>query len=176
MNKTFHLGHVFGLKLMAKGHAFFSFLLVWLVLSGIGIGLLDFRVPTAVIAAFVATLTHWISETWHHMSHAIVARRVGWPMSGIMYVYVLATSLYPRDEPELSADIHIKRALGGPIGSLILTAVALALFLITPRTSPGWYIWLFALLDNLLVFSLGAFLPLGFTDGSTILHYRKIKN
>jgi hypothetical protein len=27
------------------------------------------------------------------------------------------------------------------------------------------------LLDNLLVFTLGAFLPLGFTDGSTILRW-----
>jgi hypothetical protein len=34
-----------------------------------------------------------------------------------------------------------------------------------------WYVFVFFALDNLLFFTLGAFLPLGFTDGSTLLYW-----
>jgi hypothetical protein len=49
-----------------------------------------------------------------------------------------------------------------------------AAVLILPLRALGglpWYLALFALADNLLVFTIGALLPLGFTDGSTILHW-----
>jgi hypothetical protein len=35
----------------------------------------------------------------------------------------------------------------------------------------AFYVAAFFALDNLLVFTLGAFLPLGFTDGSTLLYW-----
>jgi hypothetical protein len=38
-------------------------------------------------------------------------------------------------------------------------------------TAVTGFLLLFFFLDNLLVFTLGAFLPLGFTDGSTLLRY-----
>jgi hypothetical protein len=34
-----------------------------------------------------------------------------------------------------------------------------------------WWVALFFFLDNLLVLTLGAFVPLGFTDGSTLLRW-----
>ncbi|MBW7885798.1 MAG: hypothetical protein H3C34_24840, partial [Caldilineaceae bacterium] len=35
----------------------------------------------------------------------------------------------------------------------------------------GWWLLVFLAVDNLVVLGLGAFLPLGFTDGSTILNW-----
>jgi hypothetical protein len=34
-----------------------------------------------------------------------------------------------------------------------------------------WWVGVFFFLDNLIVFTLGALLPLGFTDGSTLLYW-----
>ncbi|MCZ7672722.1 MAG: hypothetical protein M5U34_39195 [Chloroflexi bacterium] len=81
-------------------------------------------------------------------------------------------SLYPPDEPTLPGRIHIKRALGGPIVSGVL-ALLLAFVAIALRPIGGIPLMAasLAFFENLFVFSLGAFLPLGFTDGSAILHY-----
>jgi len=95
-------------------------------------------------------------------------------MEGVLYFMVLAISLYPRDEPELPAEIHIRRALGGPVGS-----VALGLFggIVTWALHPFggvlyWLAW-FTFLENLLFFGLGALIPVGFTDGVTLLKWWK---
>jgi hypothetical protein len=129
-------------------------------------------VGTAVLTAFLATLLHFFGEFWHQLGHAWAARRAGWPMSGVMFVWVLAASLYPRDEPELPARTHIRRALGGPAASFLMTVVmGWVVWGVRPYTTPTDNLLLFFFLDNLLVFTLGAFLPLGFTDGSTLLHY-----
>ena len=45
-------------------------------------------------------------NTLHQFGHAWAARRVGYPMTGLRYRGVLAASLYPRNEPELPADIQ----------------------------------------------------------------------
>ncbi|MFQ5436102.1 MAG: hypothetical protein ACE5FD_14615, partial [Anaerolineae bacterium] len=89
-------------------------------------------------------------------------------------------AMYPivmRDEPELPAHIHLRRALGGPAASALLTLLA-GLLALALRGAPGlrWPLAAFLFLDNLLVFTLGAFLPLGFTDGSTLLHYWPQRN
>jgi len=85
---------------------------------------------------------------------------------------LLGTSVYPPDEQTLPARIHIRRALGGPTGSLLLSAVA-AVTALALRTVGGalWWVAVFFFLDNLVVFTLGAFLPLGFTDGGALLQW-----
>lgn len=83
---------------------------------------------------------------------------------------LLAASQYPLDEPELPAVIHIRRALGGPIGSLIASLLAGGIALLLRNTGGvPWWVTLFFFLDNFVVFTLGSLLPLGFTDGSTLL-------
>jgi hypothetical protein len=53
---------------------------------------------------------------------------------------------------------------------LDLTSLALALFI--GESGGLWYLpVLFFGLENLLLYGLGAFLPLGFTDGSTLLEW-----
>jgi hypothetical protein len=172
MRQTIRLGHVSGLKINAKPTAVTGFLLLWLILSLIGWLGLGWGVGTAVFAAFLATILHFFGELWHQLGHALAARRTGYPMSGVMFVWVLAASLYPRDEPELPARIHIWRALGGPAASFFMALVGGTLAILTQQFGVTiWYLALFFFLDNLLVFTLGALLPLGFTDGSTLLHY-----
>jgi hypothetical protein len=174
MSTTYPLGTLTGLRLSARPTAFIGALLIWAILSGVGIGLLKLSPAVAILGALAAALLHYLSETAHQLGHAWAARRTGHPMVGIQFWWVLSSSLYPADEPALPAAVHIRRALGGPIASLVVTLIAggIALALV-PLGGVIWYVALFLCLDNLLVFTLGALLPLGFTDGSTLLHWRQ---
>jgi hypothetical protein len=62
--------------------------------------------------------------------------------------------------------------MGGPAASAVLTLLAAALAL--ALSSVGGVLWwaaVFFFLENLLVFTLGALLPLGFTDGSSLWYW-----
>ncbi len=172
LNKTYQLGKIFGLRLMAKGNALVGSMVLWVLLSLVGVLWLEMRIGTAVIGGFLAVILHWLGEFWHNLGHAYAARHTGNPMSGVIMMWVIAGSMYPRDEGELPAKVHIKRALGGPIGSaLMAVVVGIVVGGLRPLGTLTDYLITFFFFDNLLVFTLGAFLPLGFTDGSTILRY-----
>jgi Zn-dependent protease len=166
------LGTVAGLRLSAKRSAVFGFGLLWVLLCGAAILLFQVPIREAIVGGLIAVVLHYCSEIVHNLGHAWAARRTGYPMVGVRLFGVLGMSLYPRDEPPLPADVHIRRALGGPAASLLLTiltaVVALAL-----RSTGGtpWLVAAFVFLENLFVFTLGALLPLGFTDGSTLLEW-----
>ncbi|MBZ0274541.1 MAG: hypothetical protein K8I60_00265 [Anaerolineae bacterium] len=166
------LGKVAGLKIIALPSAIIGFFVLWVILTVIGAGPLGMGLPTALIGGLIGAVLHYFAETLHQLGHQWAARRTGYPMSGIAFWLILAKSLYPPDEPELPAAIHIRRALGGPIGSLTATLVGGLIFLAV-QSGGGLVAWLalFFFLDNLFVFTLGAFLPLGFTDGSTLLYW-----
>jgi hypothetical protein len=95
-------------------------------------------------------------------------------MEGVRLWGVLGASIYPTGEPPLPGEIHVERALGGPRASALL-AVAGGLLAVAIRPVGGiahMIASLFAL-ENLFVFTLGAFLPLPFmeTDGAVIRRY-----
>jgi hypothetical protein len=180
--KPIELGHIDGLRITAKLSAFVSFALMWLLLSLVTIGLFNLSPLEGIFWAFLGTFLHYFSELFHQLGHARAARRVGYPMIGVRFWYILGASIYPKDEPPLPGSIHIRRALGGPKASLELTVlaggIAFIMIALIPTDGGGtpfqWNLFLltsFLFLDNLLVFTLGAFLPLGFTDGSTILYW-----
>lgn len=170
----YKLGSVAGLRLSAIPLALVGSFFLLVLLSGIAIDILDFSIGEAVGGSLLAVLLHWASAVAHHLGHAWAAHRTGYPMTGIRFgsLGVLATSLYPPDEPALPAKIHIQRALGGPIGSLLFSVFAFVIALVfrTINETLGW-VGTFFFLDNLLVFTLGVFVPLGFTDGSTLLQW-----
>ena len=172
MNKTFKLGSIAGLKLLAKPTVLPSILLVWLLYSLLGRKVFKLKPEQALLGGLLATLLHWFNEFWHNLGHAQAAKQTGYPMSGVCFVGPLGSSLYPPDEPTLPPHVHVRRALGGPIASGILALVtgALALAAHTIGGVPFMAATL-TFLDNLLVFTIGAFLPLGFTDGDTLLRY-----
>lgn len=176
------LGQVAGLRLTARPSALVTMVIMWVILSLVAVSKLGLPVGTGILGALVATLLHFVFELVHHIGHSIAARRTGYPMIGVQFWGPLASSIYPKDEPPLPGKTHIQRALGGPILSGLATLVLGLLYLFLSGTFtigqaephlgaviPA--ISLFIFLDNLLIFTLGAFLPLGFTDGSTILNW-----
>jgi hypothetical protein len=183
--KSIELGDVAGLRITAFPNALIGFIGLWVILSIIAIVLPLLPPPHAILGAFSCTLLHFFSEFWHQLGHSWAARRTGYPMIGVRFWWLLGQSIYPKDEPPLPGKTHIQRALGGPTASFLLTMIAGVLHLISAllianapleETYPSYlvaffHITLFFFLDNLLVFTLGAFLPLGFTDGSTILRW-----
>jgi fatty acid desaturase len=173
LNKRIELGRFFGLEHTVLGSAILGLLLLWALLAAGAWYFLDQPPVTAAWLGLAAALLHFGGEVWHQYGHARAARRAGAPMSGVRYWWVLGSSRYPENEPEQPAAVHIRRALGGPVASLWLAAaLALALLALPPAT-PVFYLTAFACAESLLVFGLGSFLPLGFTDGSTLLRYAR---
>ena len=172
MQREIRLGTLAGLQLTARPSVIIGSIGLWVVLSAIGVVLVKLSIGEAIIGGLIAAGLHYAGDTFHQWGHSLAARRTGHPMIGIRYWGVLSTSIYPADEPMLPAAIHIRRALGGPIASIGLGIIA-SLVALAMSSSSELYYWLvwFVAFDNLVVFGLGAWLPLGFTDGSTLLHY-----
>lgn len=161
---------VAGLEIEVAPSAILSFAVVGGGLALFAWKALKWRPYSAAAGGLLAALVHTLSELWHQLGHARAARQTGFPMRGVRFWGPLATSVYPAHEGMLTPDVHILRALGGPLFSLILTVVTGLLVLLAQLIGGlPLFLTLFAFADNLLVFTLGAFLPLGFTDGSTLL-------
>lgn len=174
MRQIYRLGRLAGLELSCRPSIIPVFIFLWMILSAIGLWILDLPPTSALIGGLVAALLHYSSELWHQLGHAAAARSTGHPMSGMLFWAGLGTSLYPRDEGDLPGSVHIRRALGGPIASFVLSLAGLLLSLaLRPVGDVAYWAAVFLWLDNLLVFTLGSLLPLGFTDGSTLLYWVK---
>ena len=167
------LGKLAGLDIGAELSAIIGSLLLWVALSTVALFLLNRSFPVALVAGLIAVLMHWVAVICHQLGHAWAARRSGHPMVGVNLWGVLSSSIYPPDEPPLPKPIHIQRALGGPMASLALSVVSVVPLLLLQTGTTAWWLALFFLADNLLVFAIGSLLPLGFTDGSTLLHWLK---
>ncbi len=172
MPREIKLGTVAGLVVSVMPSVIVGSISLWIILSVIGITAIKLSTGEAVIGGSIATGLHYADGTLHQWGHALAARRTGYSMIGIRYWGVLSASVYPMAEPALPASTHIRRALGGPIASITIGLVVTLVVLILP-SSLGLVYWLasFIAFENLIVFGLGAFLPLGFTDGSTLLKY-----
>lgn len=177
MNKPFKLGTTFGLQIKVRPTAVLSALLIWLIVSIAGTRLFKLKPEKAIPGGFLAMLIHFLSEWWHQFGHAQAAEQTGYPMQGMEFTGPIAQSLYPQNEGVLSADVHIQRALGGPIFSLMLAVVSgLIALAMRPLGNPVLLLTFFSFADNLLVFTIGALTPLGFTDGSTLIKWIPRRN
>lgn len=172
MPDKFVFGKLYGLEISAKPSAFVGFVGLWLGLGALGYFVIGLTAFESVVGGLVCAFLHFLSELFHQLGHAGAARRTGYPMRGVRFFWILGASLYPRDEPPLPGKTHIRRALGGPAVSFIVSVIAF-LSLMIAQSGGGLFFWiaLWFFLDNFLFFFLGAFLPLGFTDGSTILNW-----
>ena len=174
MAKEYLIGKVAHLRFSVEPLFIVGTIVLWMVLSGIGSLALDLPLSQAIGGGLIAVLLYWFSEIIHQLGHAYAAHRTGYPMIGIRlgtYLF-FSTSLYPENEQPLPAEIHIRRALGGPICSLALTVVTgVAALTLYPLKNALWWLTLYVCIINLLVFTIGSFLPLGFTDGSTLLKW-----
>lgn len=175
--KDFQLGTLWGLQVSAAPSAFNGLLALGVLAACVAWAGFGYTIRQACALGAAAVALHVGAIVVHHLGHAWAARRAGHPMRGLRFWGLLATSRYPADEPPLPARVHLQRALGGPAASALLTALTGALTAVAWGLAPGWLcgLLLFATLDNLLVFTLQAFIPLGFNDGSTLRHWRQAR-
>lgn len=162
-----------GIQLSINPLIFGGTAILWLLFSGLVYWVLAPPLPLTLLIGLLSTVSYWLANLGHHLGHAIAARRTGYPMAGIRLgsLLFLATSRYPKDEGELPAAVHIRRALGGPIFSFILAVASGGIALLLAPGGIGWWLALCFSLINLIVYTAGALLPLGFTDGSTLLEW-----
>lgn len=175
MNEKYLLGRIGNLEVTAEKSAAGGFALLTIVLSLVGLTAFRLRPGAAVTGGLLGAALHFASELWHQAGHARAAERTGFPMAGVHLWGVLGTSVYPDDEPPLPDEVHVERAVGGPRASAMLAALSGLLVLVTRPL--GGVIHLLAVLlslENWLVFTIGAMIPLPFmeTDGEVVRRYR----
>lgn len=170
------IGPFFGVKIYLLQTAIYGSILLWLVLASICLLLFSWPPPQVIIFSTFGVLLHWLAALSHQLGHILAARQTGYPMKAISMWWVLSGSIYPKDEPDLPADTHLYRALGGPVFSLGMSFVGLLLtFFAQFLGDTAVYLTIFFAADNFFVFCIGALLPLGFTDGSTIIKYWRLR-
>ena len=169
--RTYRRGRLLGLEVSATPLTLVGVLIIWLLVGAAVRGAFALPLAQAALAGFVAALLWWLIELVHQLGHAVAARGTGHPMAGIEFgqFALFARSIYPADEPDLPASVHIRRALGGPAASLALGVAAGLAALLVPAHGLAWWTALYIAAVSTLVMGLGALLPLGFTDGSTLL-------
>lgn len=175
MNKRYPLGHVGDLAISAEPSAAGGAVLLLAVFSFLGRRVFRLTPRAALAGGLLATMLHFLSELWHQSGHARAAERTGYPMTGVNLWGVLGTSIYP-DEPDLPGELHVERALGGPKASAWLVAAGVLAGLVTrPLNRFAFVVSTLFALENLLVFTVGALLPMPFveTDGMTLRKHRQ---
>jgi len=172
-NRTYVLGKVLGLKITIENSAIVAGFVLWAILAVFGKEFLSLTGPDVVVGGGLLVLMHYGLGFVHQFGHALAAAQTKYEMTGMHYWLLLTRSIYPPREPRLPAKVHIQRAKGGPIASAILSGgLGLLALLLIPIGGLTLEIVTFLFLDNLLVFTLGALLPLPFSDGGTIKEWR----
>jgi hypothetical protein len=160
-------------RLIVKPNALIAFLLLWLTAALVFKHVITDQEMNAVVAGLGVAVLHWVGLLAHHYGHALAARSTGYSSNGLRLWWWMGMSLYPEGEPDLAPSIHIRRALGGPIaGALLGLAAGWLAVGLKAADCDGWYLAAFLAADSLLIYTFGALLPLGFTDGSTLLRWR----
>ena len=165
------LGTLAGLHLTVIPAALIGSIVLY-VIAIVLMAVLNIPIGSALLGGVIVVILHWFSELVHQLGHSWAARRTGYPMTGIRFgtLWIFSTSLYPPDEPALPANVHLRRASGGPIFSAWLSAIAFLIILMTIRSADAMWafvLWFF-FLENLVVMTLQVFIPLGFNDGATV--------
>jgi Zn-dependent protease len=174
MNREFRVFSLYGLPVSIVPGFFVGTGLTILALAAIGVLVIGLSLAPAFVAAIVATTLMWLSELIHQLGHAVAARRTGHPMIAVTLgrYLVLGTSVYPADEGALPPAVHVRRALGGPLASLIVSAVALPIAIaLQPAGGAPFAVAAFIFVLNFFAYTLQVALPLRFNDGATLWRY-----
>lgn len=174
MESEIQLGSIAGLRLSARPSFFTVRFLFLIALALVGRFVFNLSRPKALFGAITAVVLDAFAVLVHQLGHAWIAKRVGWPMIGISFWGLFSTCIYPPDEPELPAKVHIQRAVGGPIASLLLglTSGAPALWLL-PKGGLARLLALFWVVNNCFVKFVLAFGPFSWTDGPPVRYWAK---
>ncbi|MCA0454662.1 MAG: hypothetical protein LCI00_11885 [Chloroflexi bacterium] len=172
-NRTYRLGKVLGMTVTVDTTAVISGFVLWAVLAVLGKQFLALTGPDVVVGGGLLVMLHYGLGFIHQLGHALAAAQTRHEMTGFHYWLLITRSIYPYDERPLSAKVHIQRAKGGPIASGILSGIlGLLSLLLIPVGGLTLMIVGFLFLDNLLIYTVGALLPIPGTDGGTIKFWR----
>jgi hypothetical protein len=149
------------MPVLVRRSAFFGSLLLLIVLIIAAVSLSRLTVLDAILAAIIGVILHWIGVMVHNYGHFFTAKRLGYPSIGVILYLVLGRITYPRDENELPLQIHLRRALGGPLFSLLLAIIAtfLAALWMIPAGGIARFVGYWMVLDYWLVFTIAALVP-----------------
>lgn len=175
MEERYPLGQMGELKITAGKSVAAGFMLLAAALSLLGLTFFRLRPGAAVTGGLLGAILHYASELWHQAGHARAARHTGYPMESVHLWGLLGKSIYPDDEPPLPDELHVERAMGGPRASAALAVAGGLLALMTrPRGGITHLLAVWLALENWLVFTIGALLPMPFieTDGEVLRRYR----
>lgn len=170
-----------GMRVTADRTVLYGSAVIFLIAAGLAYFLAKLTVLDSIFAGILATLLHWLGEIIHQYGHFLAAKAVGHPMNGLRLWTVLGMSLYPKDEGELPAGIHIRRALGGPAISFVVLLIGIALWYFVGSFSPMLnFLLLWIIGEQILIYAGGALLPINFSwltvDGGTILYWLRKKS
>ncbi len=174
MNKTIFRTKFFDMPVSVPRSALVGFLLMVIVCTVLAVYFTNLTPLDALIAGVLATIIHFLSDVLHQYGHFIAAKLTGKASSGLRLWWILGSIRYPDDEGELPPALHIRRAIGGPIMSLLVLIVFLILWMLAGSYSPmTTFLLVWGIFVQAAVFVLGAITPVSIgnfnTDGATIL-------
>jgi hypothetical protein len=174
MNSEQELGSIAGLRISVQPSFFTARLSFIATLALLGRFIFKLSRPQALFGAIIAVVLDAFAVLIHQLGHAWMANRTGWPMTGIRFWGLFSTCTYPPEEPELPPEVHIQRAVGGPIISLLLGLVTgVPLLLLSPKKGLGRLLALFWVVNNIAVKFVLAFGPAPWTDGPPLRYWGK---
>lgn len=167
---TRDLGYFGPVRVSAERSAYVGFVLVSVVMFVAALTQLIGTGSDRLMAALLATLGYYLCLAIHHTGHYLAGLYAGYPFERLHLYWAIARDVYPPNEPPLAANIHLRRALGGPAASILAALACLLLALISPGGILR-FVFLSGLWANLLIFTLGALIPAFGLDGDVIRRY-----
>lgn len=170
LSKSYFLGYLGPIRMTAERSALPGLVVISVVMLALSVSLLTGTGLDRLMAAILAVLGYYFWGLLHHLGHYLAGAYAGYPLTEIRVFAVIARDIYPRSEPTLAANIHIRRAVGGPTASIL---AALFCLLASGLSLGGilWFTFMSGFWVNLLLFTLAALLPVGGLDGDVIRRY-----
>lgn len=165
------LGTVLGVELLGTPRWWIS--LLWMLGAGLILGwvvLVAATIPWHLLNGIGFGLAIAVAVLCHQVGHLVSGLIVGAPMDADLLTATLPVNLYRKDQGRhYPSRVHLGRALGGPIGNLLVGLAVLGLRFV------GLYqplVTTFAIIN--LLFVVVALVPLPTLDGGTVL--RELSN
>jgi Zn-dependent protease len=168
------VGEIFGTPVVVKGKTWFPLtqFVVWLIMAWVAGRKRPDRSRWKNLGVGGLTMTAILGSEWcHNLAHAAAARSIGKPMDALRISWGMPLVVYYDVEDEkVTPREHIIRALGGPVCSGALLAIAWLVRDFTPRGSAGREVADAAVAMNLFL-STASLLPIPMLDGGPILKW-----
>ena len=160
------IGRLWGIQLLitpltwASPFVFFSLHLLLNLLN------IQLTLSERLYQSSLFTIAVEITTVLHALGHIVSGKLVGSAMNALLITATRDVNLYDGDQNVISGHIHLGRALGGPLGNLLIAGICSG---IAPLLTSGLGADLAASLISVnLFFGLGSFLPLPSVDGEVI--------